>query len=358
MKILSITLIILLLLIIIFIVLGILVYKHKLKKDKYDLLNYLKSHKDMLSITIKEDGINTAELNSDKRFPLASTLKLVIAFNFVRMVEDGQLSISEREIVNYIDKFYIKNTDGGAHPNWKSSIGNPRDVSMLDIAKGMMQFSSNACTDYLISKIGLDNINKSLETLQMNNHDKITYLTPLVLMPGYLSDKKKIAAGKLSTMTSQSYQKLSEELFNKMATDQCSELKKRATQMLNKKTQYFITKKFPSSTTAEYANLMFKLGTKLLSVEEKELFDEILIGKNIKDRQEDSLWYKGGSTMFVLTSALYRGNKDHSISISLFFRDDKAEQLYWIQHVFNDFIFSIATDTDFRKQVKKVASTG
>lgn len=271
------------------------------------------------------------------------------------MVENDKFSISEKVNVNYIDKFFIKNTDGGAHPAWKNSINNPNEVSLLEVAKGMMHFSSNACTDYLMSKIGLDVINESLKTLQTNKHDRITYLTPSVLIPVYLSDKKKIAADKIKSMSLSSYQELSEELFQKMAMDNCDSLKEKAVQMLDRKVQYATSEKLPSSTTVDYADLMCKLGKELLSIKEKELFNEVLIGKSIKDDQDDFFWYRGGATLFVLTSALYRERGDHSVSVSLFMRDDKAGEIYWIKNILNSFIFSIATDHDFRNRVKELA---
>lgn len=107
----------------------------------------------------------------------------------------------------------------------------------------------------------------------------------------------------------------------------------------------------------EYANLMSKLGNELLTVKEKKLFTEILIGKNIKNVDDDFLWYKGGLTGFVLTSALCRQRKDGSqISVSVFVADDAGGELYWMRNIFNDFVTSIAKDSAFRKKVKELAS--
>src|SRR5699024_7079527 len=116
------------------------------------LLNYFEKNKDKLSITLKEDGQDTVALNSEKKFPLASTLKIIIAYNFVKSVTYNKISINDNVELSKVDKFYIPNTDGGAHPNWKKSLNSSTEASLLEIAKGMMQFSSNACTDYLINK--------------------------------------------------------------------------------------------------------------------------------------------------------------------------------------------------------------
>ena len=286
MKFFIIVLVVLLILFILFIISGIALNKRNLRKDKHDLLKYFKKHKDRLSITIKEDGIDTLTINSDQKFPLASTLKVLIAFNFVKAVTNKRFSINDKVELDELDKFYLPNTDGDAHPRWKKSINNPADVSLMEVAKGMMQFSSNACTDFLINKIGIDTINNSLDSLQLDSHDQITYLTPPILMPRYLSDKKKIARQQLESMAIHKYQELSKELFEKMTTDGCNDLKENMLKMLDHKTQLAITKKMPSSTTREYADFMYELGGNLLTEKEKDLFSEIVIGKNIKSEED------------------------------------------------------------------------
>lgn len=346
---------VLLILVIAVVLIGIAVYKHNMKKDKYDLLRYFKNHKDKISITLKENGEEVLSINSDKKYPLASTLKVIIAFNFVKCVTNNKISITDKVKLEELDKFYIPHTDGDAHPNWKRSINYSTEVSLLEIAKGMMQFSSNACTDFLIDRVGLDIMNKSLKTLQLK-HDKIAYFTPTILLPGYLSDKRESAKAKLNVMDMQSYQELSNELFEKMKLNETDHLVKKVPFMLDQKLQLLLTNKMPTSTTRQYADLMFKLGRELLSKREKELFSEILLGKNIKSHSDDYLWYKGGSTMFVLTSALYKESQNTTTSVSLFMKDDTGGELYWIRNIFNDFVISIATDMVFREKVKELAN--
>lgn len=354
MKLLIIGLLLLLTLIIAFVVSGIAVNKHNMKKNKYDLLNYFKNHKVSLSLTIKENGRNTLAINPDKKYPLASTMKIIIAYNFVKSAMNNKISIAEKVKLNELEKFYIKDTDGGAHLNWKYSINYPIEVSLLEIAKGMMQYSSNACTDFLIHKIGVDVVNESIEVLQLN-HDKITYLTSPIIMPGYLSDKRKLALNKLDAMSSQSYHELANELFVKMQANRSDYLKEKTPKMLDRKMQLLITKRMAYSTTNQYTDLMLRLGKELLTKKEKKLFSEIVIGKSVKSDKDDYFWYKGGATPYVLTSALYKESQDTTISVSLFIEDDKGGDLYWIRTIFNDFVISVATDTEFRKKVKEMA---
>lgn len=353
MKIIIISIVVLLILIIAFVITGIVVNKHNMKKDKYDLLTYFTKNKDKLSITLNENAQDTLSINSDKKYPLASTVKIIIAFNFVKDVTNSKISLHDMVKLEELEKFYIPNTDGGAHSNWKKSIDYPNETSLLDVARGMMQFSSNACTDFLIDKIGVDIINECIDSLQLN-HDKLSYFTPTILIPRYLADNRSVAMDKLKVMDQKSYRGLSKALFQKMKANQSDFLMKKSYKMLNHKVQLLMTNKMPSSTTKQYADLMIRLGNELLTKKEKDLFSEILNGEKIKNFNDDYLWYKGGSTLFVLTSALYKEAQDARISLSLFIKDDTGGELYWIRNVFNDFVISIATDIEFRKKVKEM----
>src|SRR5699024_2546711 len=147
---------------------------------------------------------------------------------------------------------------------WRKSLNSSSEASLLETAKGMMQFSSSACTDYLIHEAGVDVINRSIEALRLN-HDRITYGTPPLLIPGYLSNKRRVAINKLEEMDKQSYQELSQELVEKMKADETASLERIASKMLNQKMQLLITNKTTSSTTKQYADLMFRLGKELLT---------------------------------------------------------------------------------------------
>src|SRR5699024_11420216 len=41
------------------------------------------------------------------------------------------------------------------------------------VAKGMITFSSNANTDYLIERLGIEHINQRLQSLKLDDHDDI-----------------------------------------------------------------------------------------------------------------------------------------------------------------------------------------
>lgn len=347
-----------------YLTLGFVTYYCNMRKDKYDLLNFIKKNKKKLSVTMIENESVILDYRADKEVPLASTVKIIIAYHFVKKVTAGDLMLAETVNLREINQYYIEGTDGGAHPNWLKMLKDKNKVTLLEVAKGMMHFSSNACTDFLIDKIGVDIINKGFENLELGHHDPIYPLTAGMLLPAYLADSKREAIRKISELSHSTYVKLCDEVFDIIKHHPIKKeiLKEKLIKnnMLNFKIQSLLTERLPASTTNAYARLMINLKEKFLDEEERALFNKILLGETVKHHSDQYFWYKGGSTPFVLTSALYKENENESISISLFISDKKAEDTYWISNVFNDFMISLANDREFREKFKRmiISDTG
>ena len=95
--------------------------------------------------------------------PLASTVKLLIAIEFAQQSAHEMINENSYAKLADIEKFYIANTDGGAHPAWLEYAKTHNEikdgqVKLVDVARGMMMFSSNANADYLMDKLGFDSV--------------------------------------------------------------------------------------------------------------------------------------------------------------------------------------------------------
>jgi D-alanyl-D-alanine carboxypeptidase len=88
----------------------------------------------------------------------------------------------------------------------------------------------------------------------------------------------------------------------------------------------------------------------VLSAEEKELLDEMMGFKYFK-ATGDRLWYKGGSTAFVLTSAVFKSDKTESLSFSFFIEDMSRLDILWIKDLYKPFIKAFLEDEEFREKV-------
>lgn len=60
--------------------------------------------------------------------------------------------------------------------------------------------------------------------------------------------------------------------------------------------------------------------------------------------------FKGGSTAFTLTSAMYQRDGEDSVALSVFIQDEKRYELLWIRNVFHDFLKAMVEDLGFREK--------
>ncbi|MFK4009053.1 MULTISPECIES: class A beta-lactamase-related serine hydrolase [Bacillus] len=347
--------------VILYVVVQVLLYKRDMKKTKEDLLTFVAKNKKDVSVTIIEYDDVVLEWNADQKTPLASTVKLVVLFHFVKAVSSGAIKLEEKVALSDIERFYIDRTDGGAHAYWLEVNDFSEHATLLDVAKGMMQFSSNACTDYLIDRLGLEKINDQMKQAGLTEHGELIPLTPMILWSAYVSNRRRDAFKKMSGVSEEQYKSLMNEIFNIMKNDpehkKALEEKMKKKNLLGWRIQSLLTQKMTKSTTNEYTYFMKRLHDELLTTEEKSLFSQIVLGETLKKETDQYFWYKGGATLFVFTGALYRRTDTSSISISIFINDPKANNSHWIGEVFNEFMLTAAVDQNFRQRLIQAITT-
>ena len=123
--------------------------------------------------------------NADTPLVLASTLKVVVLAAYENAVLLNQLDPNEPVQLADVEKYYLPKTDGGAHIQGLASLGiatdalgfasDPSATLLLDdIARIMIHYSGNAETDYLIERIGLQQVNA------IHDMSSQTFIRPLL----------------------------------------------------------------------------------------------------------------------------------------------------------------------------------
>lgn len=258
-----------------------------------------------------------ASHEADKKMPLASTVKTIIAIEFAQQVASGKINPEEQVSLSEPRRFYIANTDGGAHPQWLKKIQDDGlvkndKVSLLEIAKGMIRYSSNANTEYLMWRLGLNNINANLSALGLAHHDS---LYPFVSALYVCSDENSSKG--LSLMPRELYLERANEYFEKLKVDTTIK-EKFVSAHVSLPSQRVWSDRLPGGTAREYGELMKKIQSRTyFEPQVQTVLDKIMewpmeaFDSNRKLYQH--LGAKGGSTAFVLTYALYAtditGNK-------------------------------------------------
>ncbi len=326
------------------------------------ILNFILQNKNRASLYLRKNDFVIAKLNEDKMMPLASTVKIIIAVEFAKQAgnkifnEDGYISLKE------LDKYYLPNTDGDAHPHWlkyERDLGHIKNdsVKMIDIARGMIMFSSNANSEYLMDTLGFDNVKTNLPLFAVTKHTAIFPLVSSLFIYQNPKDAKESEILKyISKLTEEQYDKFTYFIHQQLKHDPNFKQKFRP-QDLTIKMQKLWSDRLPASTTKEYVQICTILNNrKYFDANSYGVLADVL--ETVMENPANRTWLlhsgmKGGSTIFVLTKALYATLKDGTkIEMAYFFNDLTGLENYKLQGWMNDFDLKVLSDDAFRKKIK------
>ena len=281
--------------------------------------------------------------------PLASTVKIVIALEYVNQVSKKIVTKTEPVDLDHLNKFFLPGTDAGAHKSWlneieKKDLIQKNAVALEEIVKGMISFSSNANAEYLIDKLGKENIDAAIKNEDLNHTPIYPFVSSLIvssMSPG-LSD---------SDFISESW-KIHEKLKNG-DNDLLQSFK-----IPKLPVQKIWSDKLPASTAKDYCMLMNKINSGTLTdLIASHHLKEILgwpLQTGVNQKNFSSFGIKGGSTAFIITEALFVtdviGNKT---ALAIFFNDLKDWEKIIIDWNLTKFELRILLDEKFRKTVKE-----
>lgn len=107
-------------------------------------------------------------LNADTPMPLASVVKILHLAAYAEAVQTGELNPEMRVPLAELDRYYLRNSDLNAHPQAVEALaaegrvfGEPPAVFLEDVPRMMIEYSSNAATDYLHQLLGQERIEQT-----------------------------------------------------------------------------------------------------------------------------------------------------------------------------------------------------
>jgi D-alanyl-D-alanine carboxypeptidase len=358
-----------LLLVIIVLAIGLFYFQKEIKKeDPSYLVNFLKENRDRkgLSLSIHYNNQPWVAVHPDEKLPLASTVKIIVAIEYARQAAAGKVDPNQPVQVGELETYYIPKSDGGAHEAWLESLGKdaaPKEVPLIEVAKGMIAYSSNANTDYLIRILGMDAINQLLDELKLTQHERIYPIVAALYIPTYVAQKNTLSKEEtikaLQEMELVQYQALAEEIHQQWEdTPLTDDEKKQVLADLTKELDRNWSDRLPRSTTAEYIGIMNRLNTKSdFQPDVYTYLDPVM--EQLMQNPTNQKWLshagqKGGSTRFILTNAMYATDLSGNKTEFAFFANDltSMEQAKLSRNL-NGFQLKFLKDEDFREQVKR-----
>ena len=295
------------------------------------LLNFIKMNKERASIYITKNDTIIAFLNENKLMPLASTFKILVAIEFAKQASAGIIEKNAYVPLSEMDKYYLPNTDEDAHPQWldherKSNHIKNDSVQLINVARGMMMFNSNANTEYLMDLLGINNVRSNIGLFGLRIHTSI-YPPPASLLmyqnPKAISEDKILKA--IGKIQDENYSKHVYALHVQLKHDFRFKAAFRSTD-LTMKMQKAWSNRLPASTTKDYVHLANILNNrKFLSDSAYKVLGEIVeyLMEN-KNLQSVFKHYgaSGGNTNFTLSHVFYlQTTSNTKIELAVFFND-------------------------------------
>ena len=324
------------------------------------VLNFIKDNPKKTAIKLVRNDSLIAEMNPNKMMPLASTVKIILAIEYAIQASKGNLNPDEEIPLEELALFFVKDTDGGAHQNWIESVKqlvNNDKIPIREVVKGMIRYSSNANTEWLSQKLGLENINSRIDSLGVSNHTNIYYLVSALFVgkEKFPNLSGKELEKKLKDLPLKEYINSTNLIHTKLLTDPAYKLDLGVSDL---KIQRIWSDNLPSSTVSEYIELMRKLNSKTyFNAITHQYLDEVMEG--IMDNPANQKWLehsgmKGGSTAFVLTKAIYATDKKYNTTeLAYFFNDLGILDNIRLQLSMNEFELKVLTNKGFRDKIEK-----
>jgi D-alanyl-D-alanine carboxypeptidase len=263
----------------------------------------INKHKEHYSIILSEDDTILISINPGTTRPLASVVKLIVAIEFAEQVAAKQLEKEQKISVKELERYHIPKTDGRAHEEWLSRLKKPQaltgdiQVSLWEIARGMMTYSSNANTEYLLDRLGIDKVNNRLQHLGIEKHSPISYL---------VSDLY-LTAEELSVNTDEEIYEKSKLIHEKLKKGIIVPGNFDYEKDLSLEKQKLLSTRLANSTAAAYYELLKKISSNRYFTGEVQAELNSIIERKEQPGKHEIVRYggKGGSTIWVLNIAAY-----------------------------------------------------
>ena len=324
------------------------------------MLNFISANRARAAVYLVQNDTVLVGLNENKMMPLASTLKIMVAIEFAKQAGLHVFAANTNVALKDLAAYYLPNTDGGAHPAWlarEKLSGNIKNdsIQLINVARGMIIFSSNANTEYLMDLLGLDNVKNNIQLLGIQKHGAFYPIVSSLFM--YQNPRQKTEESILKSI-----KKLSEEQYGRFIYDMHKALKydtvlksKFRPQDLSLNMQRLWSDRLTASTAKDYAHICNVLNNRRYFTEETyAILSEVL--ESVMENPANQQWLKhagmkGGSTAWVLTKALYATTKSGTkLEMTYFFNDLTIPENQKLQKWMNAFELKILSDQAFRKK--------
>ncbi len=280
-------------------------------------------------------------LNGDTPMPLASVVKVLHLIAYAEAVAAGELNPTATVTVEELDHYYLPTLDLRAHSDALAGMeadgrifGQPPALVLDSVVRMMIEYSSNAATDYVHMILGQETIEESAAAMDLDGQTApCPFLGQFLVMANHTragsnddaAVRQYIAnPGRYAKDVMQFTAAFSQDAqFRQQAIDW-----RRETRRPNGQTQRLFSENLNAQGTAlAYAGLMARLAQNGLSNAESSFNARRHLEWPMRFTANQELFsnlgFKGGALPGILTTVYYAYPKGDTVPIvvALFFRD-------------------------------------
>lgn len=299
------------------------------------------------------------DINERVNFPLASLTQVIIALDYAKQAANKEIDPEKIIKVTELERFYIPKTDGNAHANWLASLNQPTEVTLKQVAEGMVINSSNANMDFLITELGIDSINQTLRESELDSHDNIIPITSQLYLPVKLMNEgmaKDEAFKHIEALPRQEYEEAVLSAFHEWSElPPTDNLKNEIYSLMSMSFQKMWTGKLAKSNTRDYAKLVGRLNRETFYPKELYAHFTPLIQYKVGiDPEIIDYAQKAGATAYVISLISYAETVSNHIELVYMLDGLNTMEQTQVRGTVERFQREFMVNPDFRRQVKQV----
>lgn len=225
--------------------------QNQLDTADFSFINFVTANKERASISFLYNDIRMTSLNDGVRKATGSIAKLIVAAELFDQVAKKRFKLDQKVKWKDLDRFDIGDEN---YDSWKSEIGGS-SPNLREVMKGMMLFDAHPNTDYLMSLLGMENLNERPAKMAMRRHQVlIPFVASYIFCHNSFGKDAKSHAQAIGLMNFADYREEVMQVHDKLLSD--SSYRSSLNLLEDPVLDSLWASKFPLSAAADYSKMM------------------------------------------------------------------------------------------------------
>ncbi len=324
------------------------------------LMKYIQLNPKKCAYFVIKNNSQLAAHNAANIVPIGNASHYLVALEFAKQATYKVIDTAELVPLKDIVKYYLPSTTIDHYDDWfaqlllqKKIVNN--SVTLLQVVHGMLEYDVVANAEYLMDRLGFDNIKSSIQSYNLTGHTSI--LPPvgaIALFQNRNHTTEKKILKEINNMSEEGYCKLAFMMHNAIKNDSTFKQKMPNKMVTNKVLNKYYNR-LPQGSTKAYATLLQTiLDEAMLDAKYYKMLRVVLEPNkgmyNSLERIAAYTSYTSNSATYVGYSKAYTGNQAISIALSLY--NLTAAELSNIQRWLVPFSIAVRENDIVQKQLQ------